>query len=111
LAGWNRIVGKIVTDQETPPQDIVQGGQSLTENYTVVTPNVFRFSTVGIGHGATYADGSFGDRFEICSNICPKSAGTMTGSQVISDLWDAQTYNLTANTIVWSCSAITVNGK
>jgi hypothetical protein len=108
-AGWNRVVGKMVTDQSGT--NIVVQNQYITETYTIGTPNNFGITSVGTGQGYTYADGSFGDRFRLCSKLCPGSSGQTDGTQHISDLWNGHTYTLTSNAIVWKCSSITINGQ
>jgi hypothetical protein len=109
-AGWDRIVTKIVTDQETPPQDIVAGDQGLTETYTV-SPNPFGITTVQTATTSTNSDGVFGDHFFICSTLCPSNTGQINASQSITDVYNGSPYTLTPNAIVYSCKSITVNGN
>ena len=103
----NRVVTKIVTDQETPPQNIVASGQSLTEVVTIGSPNALGMTKITASNAVTNAAGTLNDHFEVCSNICPKS----TGSSVVTDVFNGQTYTLTPNTINYKCRGIAVNGK
>jgi hypothetical protein len=110
-AGWNRIVKKIVTDQETPAQDMLIDGQLLTETYTVVVPNAFGLTSVQTSTPSTSGGGYFNDKFELCSSLCPASTSTMKGTQTISDQYVSQPYALAPNQIVWSCKSNTINGN
>jgi hypothetical protein len=110
-AGWDRVVTKIVTDQETPPQGIVAAGQSLTEVVTIGTPNALGMTNIATSSATTNAAGNFNDHFLVCSTACPKSTGSSVATQVITDVYNAKTYTLTPNTITFKCTSITVNGN
>lgn len=110
-AGWDRKVWKIVTDQETPPKDMVVGGQSLTETVTIGSPNDLGITGVTTGTGTTGTNGQFGDHFRVCSTLCPTSTGTTAANQTITDVYNSTTYTLTPNSIAYKCSSITVNGQ
>jgi hypothetical protein len=110
--GWIRVVIKIVTDQHQPQgDDIVAGGQSLTETVTLTTPNALNVSGVKTNVTVTNAAGQFDDTLFVCSALCPQSTGTATASQTIHDVFNGGTYNLSPNTFVYSCTGNTVNGQ
>ncbi len=109
IAGWLRVVNKIVTDQNHT--DMVVGGQNLTEQVTVPHPNAFGISQPNIGKATTNAQGLFQDTFYLCLSLCPGSTATVTAAQTISDSLNGNNYTLTNNSLVNSCSSITVNGQ
>lgn len=108
-SGWYRQVYKIVTDQNG--NDIVAGGQKLTEKLTVNSPAPLGgANNVTTGSATTLASGSFTDTYQICSSACPTNA-TNSVTQVISDTFNGPTYSLKPVNLVYGCSAITANGK
>ena len=86
-------------------------GQSLTETVTIGTPNALNITGKQTGTATTNAEGQFTDTFYVCSAVCPSNTGSTAATQTISDVYQAKTYALTPNALVYSCSAITVNGK
>jgi hypothetical protein len=108
--GWYREVHKIVTDQDGV--DIVLYLQNLDEKITVGTPNQFNVTGVQTGMALTDGNGEFADEFFVCSSRCPGS-GQTDASQTISDILpdDSGPYNLSPNSLVYTCSNITVNGQ
>jgi len=109
IAGWLRVVNKIVTDQNHT--DMVVGGQTLTEQVTLPQPNAFGISQAKIGTATTNAQGLFQDTFYLCSSLCPSSTAKVGATQTISDSLNGHNYTLTNNSLVYSCSSITVNGQ
>jgi hypothetical protein len=109
ISGWLRVANKIVTDQNHT--DMVVGGQNLTEQVTIPQPNGLGISTVKTGTATTNAQGLFQDTFYVCSSSCPSSKNTVTATQTISDSLNGHNYTLTNNSIVYSCSSITINGQ
>jgi hypothetical protein len=110
-AGWTRVVSKYVTDQETPSQNIVAAGQSLTEVVTIGTPNSLNMvGPVKTGAYVTTATGLFSDTLTFCSPACP-GTGTTASTQVITDVYLEKTYTVTPNSFLYSCTANTINGK
>ena len=110
-AGWLRIVDKIVTDQQSPAQDIVALGQLLTENVTVGTPNDLGIVDVQIGMATTQGNGRYSDTLQVCSTACPNSIGVTVAVQTISDAYNSGTYTLAPNTFLYSCTGNTINGQ
>jgi len=101
-AGWNRVVLKIVTDQQKPSQDIVAAGQILTETVTLGTPNNLGIGTVGTSMGMTDALGHFQDRLRVCSTACPGSTGKTVATQVIKDVYNGAPFTLSPNTFTYT---------
>lgn len=107
--GWLRVVNKIVTDQNNT--DMVVGGQALTEQVTLPQPNVFGIPNAKTGTANTNAQGLFSDTFYLCSSLCPSSTSKLGATQTIFDTLNGTNYTLTNNSIVYSCSSISVNGQ
>jgi hypothetical protein len=68
-------------------------------------------TTISTGTTTTNAQGLFSDTFFLCSTACPGSKAKVTATQTISDSLNAHNYTLTNNSIVYSCSSITINGQ
>jgi hypothetical protein len=111
-AGWTRVVSKVITDQEDPPQDIVVANQDLTESVTPGTPNALGITSFKMSPAITNDAGQYKDTYGFCSNACPKSTGTSAAGQVITDYFtNGQTYKLKTFNLVFSCSSVTGDGK
>jgi hypothetical protein len=110
-AGWNRDVNKHIVDQETPPQVIAVAGQTLTETYTIGTPNGLSMSSIATGTGKTNAAGVVGDDYYVCSTLCPGAGSTNATQHPTDTLPSGKMYALTNNSVVYKCSSITVNGN
>lgn len=110
-AGWNRVVNKVVTDQQSPAQDITVAGQMLTETVKVGSPDDFHITSVGTASGKTGVGGSFTDQLRLCSASCPSSAGQSFANQSISDVFNGTTFTLSPNTFRYTCKGNTINGQ
>lgn len=110
-AGWSRQVLKVVLDQYGSP--IALFGQNLAETVTITAPNQLNLGDPSTGTAATDSEGRFTDTFFLCSPQCPGSTGQTDASQIITDVLPSGSgpYSLTANTLVYKCSSITVNGQ
>jgi hypothetical protein len=99
-----------VTDQNG--NDVVLYLQSLAETVTIGTPNQLNITGVQKGTALTDSSGEFTDTFFVCSSLCPGS-GQTDASQTISDILPdgSGPYNLLPNSLAYTCSNITVNGK
>ncbi len=107
-AGWIRVVQKILTDQNG--NDIVIGNQNLTEQVTIGSPNDLNITGVSTGTATTNSAGQFQDTFFVCSAVCPQSTGTTAATQNITDAPPVSgSFSLSANSITYKCSGITVN--
>jgi hypothetical protein len=111
FAGWFREVLKVVTDQNSPPKDIVASGQSLAETITIGTPNALVLSGIQTGTATTNAQGLFKDTLFACSSLCPNSTGKTNAAQTISDTFNGTGYALTPNAFTYTCTGITINGN
>ena len=111
--GWLRIITKSVTDQQSPPQDIVALGQLLTEVVTVSSPNDFGIpqGSITTGSGYTNGLGQYSDTLLLCSAACPGSSGTSALTQATTDSYAGIAYNLALNTLAYTCNSATVNGQ
>ncbi len=108
LAGWDRVVLKVVTDQNG--SDILFANQSLSEGVTL-NRNDLNLAPVQTSSGSTNSIGQFQDRLAFCSSVCPTSTGETDATQVIRDTYQGSAYNLTPNTFVYKCGGNTINGQ
>lgn len=108
-AGWIRVVTKIVTDQNGG--DIVRGGQNLTEQVSIGSPNDLNITGQQTGAHSTNSNGLFSDTLFVCSSLCPQSGGQTVATQTISDAYLGYTYTLQSNTFTYTCNGIQINGQ
>ena len=107
-AGWLRGVNKVVTDQQNPPQDIVAGGQQLSETITITSDPLGVGKNIITGSTTTTARGIFTDLYFICSAKCPASAATDGATQIITDVYLGATHSLLPVSLAYKCTSITV---
>jgi hypothetical protein len=108
ISGWVKNVQKIVTDQNQT--DMVVSGQKLTETVTVPVPNAFGITKTKTGTDTTDAQGHFTDSYYLCSSLCPGSNAKVTATQTVFDSENGNNYTFPSQSIVYSCSSITING-
>jgi hypothetical protein len=107
--GHERSVNKIVTDQNGA--DIVASGQSLPETITPVSgKNGLNLAVPGTGTGLTDASGEFGDNYGFCYTTC-NGAASSTFTQTYTDEYQSESYSLTPDTLVYTCTNVTVDGN
>jgi len=109
-SGWVMDVNKHIADQNG--EYILTPGQTLTETYTIGTPNQLGLTSIQTGTTATNSAGIVADEYSVCSTACP-SGGETDATQHPSDQLPGSStiYPLTPNNVVYKCSSISVNGK
>jgi len=109
-SGYYRKVLKVAVDNSG--FDIIVSGQAMSETVSTSTPNDFGFSAFNIGDGVTDSSGHYNDTFSFCSAKCPTPGGTSVVNQIVHDKppGATSTYDLTQNTLSYTCNSITVNG-
>jgi hypothetical protein len=112
-AGWDREVTKQLVDQNG--DSILGAGHSLTETFTIGSPNQLNMVSIQTGTGTTNATGQLEDDYWVCADVC---AGAGTSGQTVATQHGVDTppgsstqYTLTPNSIAYMCKNITINGK
>jgi len=110
FAGWQRVVNKIVIDQDG--NDMLVAGQVLNEAVTISTPNNLNITGVSTGTAVTNSVGAFQDTLFVCSAVCPASTGQTVAFQTITDQFPGVgLFLLNTNTFSYKCTGITINGQ
>jgi hypothetical protein len=113
-AGWYRRVRKVVTDDETPPQDITVNGSTINESLGLTSENGLNLgSPTPFPPVLTSGAGNFDDQFGFCSPLCPGSTGETDLTQVLTDqpAVSGTAYTLRTQTLQYTCSGDKDNGN
>jgi len=106
-AGYQRWVTLQLQDSAGNPIQIA--GIAVADHLTAPVPNALGLPATGTtGSTNTNASGQWPDQFYTCSTACPASNGTVN----VSQSWTANGKPMAnVNSIVYSCSSITINGN
>jgi hypothetical protein len=109
--GWLLDVNKHIADLNGDL--ILTPNQTLTETFTIGTPNQLGLTTIQTGTTKTTAAGIVGDTYSVCSTVCPNSSAATDATQHPSDQLpgSSKVYTLNTNSVVYNCNSISVNGK
>jgi hypothetical protein len=106
--GWDRLVHKLVTDQEGG--DITVAGMYMTETVTINTgQDGLGLGSISSANVYTGTGGDFEDELWMCTTLCPGS-GETDATQHPGDLANARQYTLTNNAFRYTCSGNYING-
>jgi hypothetical protein len=104
-AGYSRMVTLQLLDQGGAP--IRVAGTTVADTITVATPNALGVSGTVTGSTQTNYLGQWPDSYYACAAACPASTGTASATQA----WTANGTPLAAaNSIVYACNYVTIDG-
>lgn len=107
FAGWDMLQNRFIADQFG---NLMLAQMHWHEN-VVINPGQNGLNLTGIDQSDTdTSNGFYNDHLAFCSTACPGSAQTIaTQSQTVT--LNGQNSTLVPNTLLYSCSKNTINGK